>query len=118
MDFMAVVDKNLIYLIGCVSSIIHIPTLLYIEATMMDSIKESPYYVGYIIDALKARIDFVDSTINDCHASDWAKQLLLIGAYFSLLDFTFLTLSKNLSYVDEEGLGFFGLFKSAYAGYM
>ncbi|KAG1764521.1 Alpha/Beta hydrolase protein [Suillus occidentalis] len=37
-----------------------------------------------VADALKARIDFVDSTINDCNASNWDDRLLWVGAFSHL----------------------------------
>ncbi|KAG2352643.1 Alpha/Beta hydrolase protein [Suillus spraguei] len=75
---------------GYLSGIIYISPLPYIGAIMKDLGKESlknlrPRLLSQdVAGALKARIDFVDSTINDCNASNWDDRLLWVGAFSHL----------------------------------
>ncbi|KAG1809635.1 Alpha/Beta hydrolase protein [Suillus subaureus] len=75
---------------GYVSGIIYVSALPYIGAIMMDLGKEClknlhPRLLTQdAADALKARIDFVDSTINDRNASNWDDRLLWVGAFSHL----------------------------------
>lgn len=75
---------------GYLSGIIYVSPLPYIGAIMNDLGKESlknlrPRLLSQdVADALKARIDFVDSTINDCNASNWDDRLLWVGAFSHL----------------------------------
>ncbi|KAG0702279.1 hypothetical protein DFH29DRAFT_805187, partial [Suillus ampliporus] len=72
---------------GYLSGVIYICALPYIGAIMNDLPKESlrklqPRLIGTqdVEDAFKARIDFVDSTINERNASNWDVRLLWVGA--------------------------------------
>ncbi|KAG1728786.1 Alpha/Beta hydrolase protein [Suillus lakei] len=72
---------------GYLSGIIYVSALPYIGAIMMDLAKEylmdlRPRLVTQDVeDALKARIDYVDSTINERSASNWDDRLLWVGAF-------------------------------------
>ncbi|KAG0702269.1 alpha beta-hydrolase [Suillus ampliporus] len=72
---------------GYLSGVIYVCALPYIGAIMNDLPKESlrklqPRLLGMqdVEDAFKARIDFVDSTINERNASNWDVRLLWVGA--------------------------------------
>ncbi|KAG1805517.1 Alpha/Beta hydrolase protein [Suillus variegatus] len=73
-----------------VSGIIYVSALPYIGAIMMDLAKDflknlRPRLVAQdVADALQAKIDFVNSSINDCNASNWDDRLLWVGAFSHL----------------------------------
>ncbi|KAG2141424.1 uncharacterized protein EDB93DRAFT_1252570 [Suillus bovinus] len=85
--------------------------------------RQKPHLLGWslgatvatddVADALKARIDFVDSTINNCNASNWDDRLLCVGAFGHLNAMSRQQDPEPLLDAGSKGLGLLHLYGDA-----